>query len=257
MFYPEGEFLFEYGDLNGDVYFISKGLVATYTERGDIMSYVGSGSIIGEISCLFEVQRQYSTVAATDIEVYMFRKEDFLDFLSLYPNLKATLETACIRHYKETMEAVDQSAGIKVILGTSTEDARARAGAINKEEGQGLSDFRQRIVDFADTHTIIAEEDGRASGVGGTVSTKSSDGNDQNHLAVVEMDFGTAKEIPVDECEKDPEFIYDPLRPPVTVENDHWMLQTGIEQIKHWSSFFVSFGKLPRDEMGLLHIMTE
>ncbi len=31
MFYPEGEFLFEYGDLNGDVYFISKGLVGKQT----------------------------------------------------------------------------------------------------------------------------------------------------------------------------------------------------------------------------------
>lgn len=43
VFYPEGEFLFEYGDLSGDVYFIAKGLIATYTERGDIMSYVGTG----------------------------------------------------------------------------------------------------------------------------------------------------------------------------------------------------------------------
>ncbi|XP_035714709.1 uncharacterized protein LOC118438473 [Folsomia candida] len=261
VFYPEGEFLFEYGDLSGDVYFIAKGLIATYTERGDIMSYVGTGSLIGEISCLFEVQRQYTSVAATDCEVYMFRKEDFLDFLSLYPNLKTTLEESCIRHYKETMEAAAKSAGVRVLM--SPLDDKNDEAAL-RSDNVGTAGLEERLRDYASegSRSVTTGQKSEADDDDITDMTLEMEGT--KNLAVVEMDFGSAMEMAVEECERDPEFIYDPLRLPATSLEHERKGGRGAKgatshgaDTKHWTSYFVSFGKVPRDEMGLIHILQE
>lgn len=78
-------------------------------------------SLVGEMSALFDVQRLHTAVAATDVEMFVFKKEDFLDFLSLYPDLKETLEQACVLHYKETIEATAKSVGVKVIVPISND----------------------------------------------------------------------------------------------------------------------------------------
>lgn len=254
MFYPEGEFIFEYGDLNGDVYFIAKGLVATYTERGDILSYVGSGSLIGEISCLFEVQRQYTAVAATDCEIYMFRKEDFLDFLSLYPNLKTTLEEACIRHYKETMDAAAKSTKSRVRMSTPTEEELDATQLIRTP--MGLDRFRdfKSITTKEGPTTSTGEKS--SEGTSAESSSKASEAGKET-LAVVEMDFGTAKELTIKECENDPDFIYDPLRVPASSILVNERKNRDRARKHSWSAYLVSFGKVPRDEMGFLHIVQE
>jgi len=42
-FYPEGEFIMKFGDLNDDVFFISKGIVVGYSVQGTILAYMGPG----------------------------------------------------------------------------------------------------------------------------------------------------------------------------------------------------------------------
>jgi len=136
MIYPEGEFVFKYGDLNDDVFFIAKGIVVTYTRNGDVIRYVGSGrskyshisfselirsnpqfsnlnllcSLLGEISPLFDIQRMFTAVSGTDTELYVFHREDFLDFLSLYPAIRKTLEKICLIHYKQVLNTKQEVA---------------------------------------------------------------------------------------------------------------------------------------------------
>jgi len=43
MNYPEGEYVFKYGDLNDDIYFIARGVVVSYTKNGDLIKYIGPG----------------------------------------------------------------------------------------------------------------------------------------------------------------------------------------------------------------------
>jgi len=67
------------GDLNDDVFVISTGIVIAYGIGGQILSYLAPGSLFGEISALFEVQRLFSVIAATDADIFVFQREHFLE----------------------------------------------------------------------------------------------------------------------------------------------------------------------------------
>ncbi|ODN04676.1 Cyclic nucleotide-gated channel rod photoreceptor subunit alpha, partial [Orchesella cincta] len=103
MFYPEGEFLMKFGDLSNEVFLVAKGIVVCYNIRGDIMSQLGPGSLIGEIAAVFNTHRLYSAIAVKDVTAYVFRRDFFMHFLSLYPDLKKVLELCSVKHYKEAM----------------------------------------------------------------------------------------------------------------------------------------------------------
>jgi len=62
-------------------------------------------SLIGEIATVFNTHRLYSAIAVKDVTAYVFKREFFMHFLSLYPDLKKVLETCSVRHYKEAMES--------------------------------------------------------------------------------------------------------------------------------------------------------
>jgi hypothetical protein len=55
-------------------------------------------------------------VAATDADIFVFNRIDFVEFLSLYPALRKTLEEACLLHYKESMEGSAKASGLEVII---------------------------------------------------------------------------------------------------------------------------------------------
>ncbi|CAL8096398.1 unnamed protein product [Orchesella dallaii] len=103
MFYPEGEFLMKFGDLSNEVFLIAKGTVVCYNIRGDIMSQLGAGSLIGEIATVFNTHRLYSAIAVKDVTAYVLKRDFFMHFLGLYPALKKVLESCSIKHYREAM----------------------------------------------------------------------------------------------------------------------------------------------------------
>ena len=105
-----------HGDLNDDVFIISTGILVSYSVEGEILNYMAPGSLLGEISALFETQRLFSAIAATDADIFVFSRVDFLEFLGSYPALRKTLEEACLLHYKETMDSAAQASGLEVML---------------------------------------------------------------------------------------------------------------------------------------------
>lgn len=131
-------------------------------------------------------------MAATDCEVYMFRKEDFLDFLSLYPNLKTTLEESCIRHYKETMEAAAKSAGVRVLM--SPLDDKNDEAAL-RSDNVGTAGLEERLRDYASegSRSVTTGQKSEADDDDITDMTLEMEGT--KNLAVVEMDFGSAMEV--------------------------------------------------------------
>lgn len=67
------------GDLSDDVFILSTGIVVAYGIDGQILSYMAPGSLFGEISALFEVQRLFTVVAATNAEVFVIGRDHFLE----------------------------------------------------------------------------------------------------------------------------------------------------------------------------------
>lgn len=62
------------------------------------------------------MQRLFTAVAATDVVGFVFSKDSFLDFLSLYPAMKKTLEKISLLHYKEVMENAAEAMGFELTV---------------------------------------------------------------------------------------------------------------------------------------------
>jgi len=203
-------------------------------------------SLVGEISALFEVQRLYTLVAATDAEIFIFKKDDLLDFLSLYPVLKATLEQSCLLHYKETVEAAAKSAGVSIIVPITDEgNFIARNNDIEPpiNSGDDGSKFQQGTNPSKATPNGVVNE--KVEGPTILIHAPSKDliSNDQS---------SNNESVNVDDM------MLDPLRPPLNFDP---VEKTDMEEKDYhkrkWLSYLVTYGKLQRDEMGCIHIVQE
>jgi len=72
--------------------------------------------------------------------------------------------------------------------------------------------------------------------------------------------IGSAVQLSADECEAEhAEFIQDPLRLPMKEDAATKGLdkQTDAALNENWYSLAVTFGRIPRDEMALVHVVQE
>lgn len=224
-YYSEGEFLLRYGDLCDDVFFIALGAVVCYNVRGDIMCQLGSGSLIGEVGPFFHMQRLYSAIAVRDVTAYVIGREQFINFLSLYPEIKKTVDDCSAMHYKEATAGKNKlgSGDLSMDLMLTFYNERA-SGAEGKSQGEVP---RVEISPPSDIRV------GKVKGEEEKSRTESS-----------QMDL---------EANVDPkDLTRKVLKEDIMKHKDD--LNSGVET--KWD-FFVTFGRKTKDEMGLVHVCQE
>jgi len=182
-----------------------------------------SFSLVGEMPSLQDIQRMFTLFAGTDVQLYVFKKEDFLEFLNLYPDIRETCEKLSAIHYKETIEAT----------------IRRTLGHTATEPGENV-----------DSPKSNKSEKYRRSGIV-IIQPNSTDlHSKQNQVLMAEA-------------------VLDPLRLPAFIEEgDNIRNSININRMSRnvqrspsccekFVSFFITFGRKPRDQMGIFHFVPE
>lgn len=86
--FNKGEFLIKEGESAKDVFFILKGAVLVTKEVNTIkkiISVLGPGEIVGEMSLFESLKRSASCIADEDVEVIVFNDETFSEIYKVHP----------------------------------------------------------------------------------------------------------------------------------------------------------------------------
>jgi hypothetical protein len=192
----------------------------------------------------------FTAVAGTDAELYIFAKEDFLDFLSLYPSVKATLEIACLIHYKEALEATSRGSTVGGTEGSTVRILLPSPDASHHDDlmDVNLHDAKERLgivvtpseSDLANLSTTNRSYDSRSYFVSA---------DDPLRLPAPER---LAKQLGGDVSQQSQATLQADSRLTVNVRS---------VKARKWRSricaWFFTCGRVSRDEMGLIHVIQE
>jgi CRP-like cAMP-binding protein len=203
-------------------------------------------SLVGEISALLNIQRMFTAVAGTDAELYVYAKEDFLNFIGLYPSMKVKLEKACLMHYKEALEASSKG-GVGGGGGIMARNRLSRPDVLNHDlMDVNLQDARERLgivvtpseSDLANLSTTNQSYDSRSYFVSA---------DDPLRLPAPER---LTKQLAGDDS-----------RATVQSGSYKWIGNFRFVEKRKWRSricaWFFTCGRVSRDEMGLIHVIQE
>lgn len=159
--------------------------------------------------------------------------------MNFYPKLREALEVGCLMHYRETMEGAAQASGVEVILPAMNrldESEDYQDGKIEKLPRTSSHDKKENLY-----KPKVSENHGEGA----------PDGFSRVNI--------TAKE-----ARANPNYVHDPLRvglkigPVKTQKSKNEKTETDeYEKNGKWWSFMLTFGRIPRDEMGLVHVFQE
>jgi CRP-like cAMP-binding protein len=91
-----GAYIIRKDDAHFGVHFIASGAVAVH--RPDHVIRLGPGNFVGEMSLLTGLPKSSDVIALSFCHILTLSKDDFMKFLTEYPNVRAEIEkTAAIR----------------------------------------------------------------------------------------------------------------------------------------------------------------
>ncbi len=106
--FPEGSFLFNYGDAGGKIYILRSGRVEVYVESTEgqkiVLAENEHGEVVGELSFLDGGPRTANCVAREDTQVLTLHRERLLEFIDKHPHAAMDLLTAVGRRLRLTDE---------------------------------------------------------------------------------------------------------------------------------------------------------
>jgi uncharacterized membrane protein len=106
--FPEGSFLFSYGDAGGQIYILRNGRVEVYVESTEgqkiVLAENEHGEVVGELSFLDGGPRTANCVAKEDTQVLTLHRERLLEFIDKHPHAAMDLLTAVGRRLRLTDE---------------------------------------------------------------------------------------------------------------------------------------------------------
>ena len=178
----EGEVLFRAGDIGDGCYRIQTGLVKVLvTSRlGEerIISLLGPGAIVGELSVIDGQPRSASVVAIADCSLSFFSRAKFETCIDSHPELTTYLVRTLARRLREADDALaattflsvkqrlarallsiaeyvgekSGSGGIQLRLKISQGDLAAMAGVARENVSRTMSEWRRRNIVARSTH---------------------------------------------------------------------------------------------------------
>ena len=111
--YRKGEIIFHKGDFGSTFHIINIGevkLSIPSEEGGDVfLAYLGPGDFFGELALLDERPRSATATAENSTETLALEREDFLDFVKLYPDVAVSILAVLaqrIRNLNSQLESV-------------------------------------------------------------------------------------------------------------------------------------------------------
>jgi uncharacterized membrane protein len=106
--FPEGAFLFNYGDPGGEIFILRSGRVEVYVESTEgqkiVLAENEHGEVVGELSFLDGGPRTANCVAREPTQVLCLHRERLLDFIDKHPHAAMDLLTAVGRRLRLTDE---------------------------------------------------------------------------------------------------------------------------------------------------------
>ena len=153
--FEPGEFVFWEGDRPDYFYVVAEGRVkvAKHSSQGKqfIIAFFGPGEMFGEVAVFQGSPYPASAQATVNTRVVGINREDFLSFLSSYPQVAANIMNVLGGRLRDAQSRLNELAGERV------EQRLARTLLmLSSKLGQALPFTRQEIADMAGTTTETA-----------------------------------------------------------------------------------------------------
>ena len=97
--YEAGETIIRQGETGREMYFLCRGQVEAFDDKGKVLSTLGDGAFFGEISLLREQPRSASVRAVTPCDLFVLDKADFDRALEQYPQFASAIREIVATRY--------------------------------------------------------------------------------------------------------------------------------------------------------------
>jgi len=185
--YSGGQTLFHMGDEGGNMYIIHRGRVKVTipSSRGEevILTILGPGEIIGELSFIDGKPRSATVQTIEDTEVYTLRRKDFLNLMRdrfevvqhvleiLAQRLRSTDAQLAECHFLDVTSrlakkiwdmgrhfGVEETDGIRIVVRVTQKDLAAMVGATRESINRQLKRLRDRgLIEMSEGHLKILD----------------------------------------------------------------------------------------------------
>lgn len=109
QYYPAHQVLFNEGDAGNAVYIIKRGVVRIYhpgadsTEEQEV-AMLGDNDVFGEMAIISEKPRNASAQTMEESEIFVLKKDDFVQLVSSNPNMASRISSEFLRRFKINLQ---------------------------------------------------------------------------------------------------------------------------------------------------------
>ena len=106
QYFPAKQLIFKENDPGNAVYIIKRGVVRIFhpgqdTSAEDVeIAVLGDNDVFGEMAIISEKPRNASAAAVEECEVFVLRKEDFVQLVSSNPNMASRVSEEFLKRFK-------------------------------------------------------------------------------------------------------------------------------------------------------------
>jgi CRP-like cAMP-binding protein len=110
QYFPAHQVVFKEGDPGDAVYIIKRGVVRIYKPGSDPVldeevSMLGDNDFFGEMAIISEKPRNASAQTMEESEVFVLKKDDFIELVSSNPNMASRISSEFLKRFKINLQA--------------------------------------------------------------------------------------------------------------------------------------------------------
>ena len=110
QYYPAQQLIFQENDPGDAVFIIKRGVVRIFHPSsenptlGEEVAMLGDNDVFGEMAIISEKPRNASAQAMEESEVFILKKEDFVQLVSSNPNMASRISSEFLKRFKINLQ---------------------------------------------------------------------------------------------------------------------------------------------------------